>query len=412
MRARFIQCIKLFFAQEKGGVLVFLSILLIPLFLMVGLATDSSLGLAKKRQLQMACDAAAKAGAVKGNGQASTVTSVAQKVFTANTTNMTGITGPTVSMNAASRTVTVAASVAVPNTFMALGGIPTSIYSASATAPVPGNPIGCLYSLNASASGAINLTGGSSITMTGCGVYANSSSSSAVSLSGSSTITAGFLKVVGNYTTWGAASINTTNGIATGTTPVPNPLGVIGIPSYSSCTYNNFQASGTQVINPGVYCNGIKVSGNAKLTLNPGQYIIDGGSLMISNSGKLSGTNVTIILTKKLRSSYATLNVGGNGSVTLTAPTGNSSNPFNGIALYQDPNAPSGGTNSISGGGSFNVSGVIAFPKQNLNFSGGSSSAAPCTILIADKLTFAGSGSANNINCPSSLLNAYTTGFH
>ena len=58
MRARFIQCIKLFFAQEEGAVLVFLSILVIPLFLMVGLAADSSLGLAKKRKLQMAVDAA------------------------------------------------------------------------------------------------------------------------------------------------------------------------------------------------------------------------------------------------------------------------------------------------------------------------------------------------------------------
>src|SRR5690242_11043408 len=130
----------------------------------------------------MACDAAAKAGAVNGNGVAATITSKAQNAFTANTTGMTGITGPTISMNSTAQTVTVSASITVNNVFMVLGGIPTSTYTATATASGKTPSIGCIYSLNSTANSAINLSGGSQLNMTGCGVYANSSSSSAVAL--------------------------------------------------------------------------------------------------------------------------------------------------------------------------------------------------------------------------------------
>lgn len=101
------------------------------------------------------------------------------------------------------------------------------------------------------------------------------------------------------------------------------------------------------------------------------------------------------------------MSVSGAAIVTLSAPTGNTSNPFNGIAIYQDPNAPTGVTNAISGSGNLNITGIISFPNQILNFSGGSSDNAPCTILIANELTFSGSSS---INCPSSVINNYIYG--
>jgi hypothetical protein len=129
-----IKKIKSLYKTDKGGVLVFVALCLSSLFLMLGLAVDSSSGLAQKRKLQMACDMAAKAGAANGNGVTATITSEAQKVFMINTAGMTGITGPTVSVNTATQAVTVAASIVVPNVFMGIGGIPNSAYSATATA--------------------------------------------------------------------------------------------------------------------------------------------------------------------------------------------------------------------------------------------------------------------------------------
>lgn len=123
---------KAFCAHNKGGVLILVALSLLPILLMMGLAVDSSYGLAQKRKLQMACDAAAKAGMANGQGQLTTITTEAQKIFTVNTINMSGITGPNVSVDA-SGNVTVSASIAVPTTFMRLGGINSTNYSATST---------------------------------------------------------------------------------------------------------------------------------------------------------------------------------------------------------------------------------------------------------------------------------------
>lgn len=127
---------KAFRSNNKGGVLVFASLCILPLMLVLGLAVDSSVGLGQKRKLQMACDAAAKAGSANGQGVTATITSEATKVFTVNTAGMTGVSGPAVSVNTSANTVTVSASVTVSNTFMALGGFPTNTYNATATAPL------------------------------------------------------------------------------------------------------------------------------------------------------------------------------------------------------------------------------------------------------------------------------------
>lgn len=134
MTDNIFKAIKSFRRGDRGGVLVFVGLSLLPLFLMLGLAVDSSFGLSQKRKLQMACDAAAKAGAANGNGVSATITSTAQKVFSVNAANMAGISGPSISVNTSANTVTVSASIVVPNMFMVLGGVPSSTYNASATA--------------------------------------------------------------------------------------------------------------------------------------------------------------------------------------------------------------------------------------------------------------------------------------
>lgn len=121
---------------DKGAVMVFVGLCLLPLFLILGLAIDSSVGLEQKRKLQAAVDIAAKAGVANGNGVTATITSVAQKIFAANTPNMTNITGPNIFVNTAANTVTVSASIAVSNTFMGLAGFTSTNYNATATVPM------------------------------------------------------------------------------------------------------------------------------------------------------------------------------------------------------------------------------------------------------------------------------------
>jgi Flp pilus assembly protein TadG len=125
--------------EDKGGVLILVTFCLVPLILMVGLAVDTSLGLEQKRKLQIAADAASKAGMVNGKGAIGTITPEVQKVFAANTADMKNVTGPTVSFDSSTGAVTVTSSISVPTIFMALGGIPSQTYTTTATATPSSN---------------------------------------------------------------------------------------------------------------------------------------------------------------------------------------------------------------------------------------------------------------------------------
>lgn len=126
--------------EDKGGVLILVGMSILPLFLMLGLAVDGSYGLVQKRKLQVAVDAAAKAGSAYGNGNYGQAQTNASIMFSATSAGMNGtITGPNVTYNSATNCVTVSASIAVPTYFMQLGGINSATYSASSSACQSGN---------------------------------------------------------------------------------------------------------------------------------------------------------------------------------------------------------------------------------------------------------------------------------
>ena len=121
---------------EKGAVLVFVGLCLLPTLLLAGLAIDTSLGMGQKRKLQNAVDIAARSAVVNGKGDPAIITSKAQNAFAANTTNMANISGPDINVNVPNNTLTISASILVTNTFMKIGGINNSTYNASATVPI------------------------------------------------------------------------------------------------------------------------------------------------------------------------------------------------------------------------------------------------------------------------------------
>src|SRR5439155_10845839 len=83
--------------------------------------------------------------------------------------------------------------------------------------------------------------------------------------------------------------------------------------------------------------------------------------------------------------------ISGGAVMNITAPT---SGTTKGIALYQDRNAPTTGSDSLGGGSSQNINGAIYFPNQTVTYAGNSSSA--CTQLVAWKMKFTGNASFNN----------------
>ena len=263
---------------------------------------------------------------------------------------------------------------------------------------------GCVLALDTANVTDDSLSGGATLNLSNCSLYINSVSTHALSMSGGARINALSAFITGNYSTSGGATLNTTNGTFTGVAPIGDPYANVSIPSYSGCNQTNFHLSGgaSQTLSVGssgvyVFCNGLNLSGGASLTLNPGIYVINGGSFNLSGGTTFNATGgVTIVLTGSTAAGYATANISGGANVSITAPT---SGPTAGLAFFQDRNAPSSGTDSFSGGTTQTITGAIYFPHQAVNYSGGATAGGSnCTQLIAYTMTFSGGSTFNN-NC-------------
>jgi hypothetical protein len=218
-------------------------------------------------------------------------------------------------------------------------------------------------------------------------------------VSGGAVVNGEDIRIVGGYRTTGSGVVNATQGIQTAAHPVADPYSALAVPAFSGCSQTNLSVGGTTVttLSPGVYCGGIATSHSARVTLNPWQYILDGGNFSVAGSSTVTGSGVTIILTSSTGSSkIGTVSIASGGTLTLSAMlTGTTA----GVVFYQDQNAPTTGSNSFQGNASMAITGAIYLPRQSLSYSGSTSGSSTCTQVIAMTIQFAGSA-ALALNCP------------
>jgi Flp pilus assembly protein TadG len=259
---------------------------------------------------------------------------------------------------------------------------------------LPGNNgKGCVLSLNPTASGGVTSKGSSGITLDQCSVYDDSSDSSALVNGGSATISALSVNVVGHIS--GGSGITASQGVNTGVSPVADPYASVVMPTPGACTANNTTVKNTTTLDPGVYCNGLQLNAGATVTLNPGVYFIDRGSLQMAGGSTLSGTGVTIIFTSSTGSNYADATINGGATLAITAPT---TGPLAGIAIFGDRNMPTDTTFKFNGGSGQVLGGAVYVPHGTLQYAGGDNTNTNCTQIIADTVTFVGN-SKLAINC-------------
>ena len=153
-------------------------------------------------------------------------------------------------------------------------------------------------------------------------------------------------------------------------------------------------------LDPGVYCGGMSLNAGAAVTLSPGIYYLDRGSLQVNGGASLTGTGVTLVFTSSTGQNYATATINGGATVNLTAPT---SGPTPGIVLFGDRNMPTGTGFKFNGGASQYFGGAIYIPQGAVDFAGGANTSTGCTQLIGDTLTFTGNSNLS-INCSGSNI--------
>ena len=290
-----------------------------------------------------------------------------------------------------------------PTHFLKVLGLDSVQVSASASAHLGNSPY-CVYALDPSASGSfgtVTASGGATLSAK-CGIIVDSDSSDAVKVNGGvSVISATQIGIVGSYTLAGGAVMTPTP--RTHIVPSDDPLKNLAEPQPGSCTPQTTTVNITSdtTLEPGTYCgdnNGnqpaIKVTGGANVTFDKGIYVIDGGGIQLGGGGAITGTGVTIFNTFDSSHSYGSINITGNGTVTLSAPT---SGYYEGILFMDDRNAPPTSSGSKIAGDSASVyNGVLYFPDSSLTFTGNSITKGSYTILVADQITLSGASQLND----------------
>ena len=367
-----------------------------------GLASEGGLWLYEHQTLQGAADSAALSAATRYGVTNSGDLTVQADAVVASYGYPVGTNGTTLTVNrpptsgnyaSNSRAVEVLISTSQPRLLSAIYSSTAVTISGRAVALTTNSGTGCVLALNKSASGSISSQGSSSILLNGCSIYDNSNSSTGLVNGGSATISADTVNVVGGLS--GGSGITATNGVNQNVAAATDPYAAVTPPSFSGCDANSLSIKTTVTLNPGVYCNGLKLDAGANVTLNPGTYYIDRGSLAVNGGATLSGTGVTIVFTSSTGSSYASATINGGATLNLTAPT---SGPTAGIVIYGDRNMPTNTTFKFNGGAGQILGGAVYLPDASIDYSGGASSSTNCTQLVGDTINF--SGNANlAVNC-------------
>jgi hypothetical protein len=258
----------------------------------------------------------------------------------------------------------------------------------------------------------LNLSNNAKMNTSGCGTTVDSNSSNAVQIVGSAALSGISIGTVS--TGWYPSGVNNGGSIAGGTKVVTGistqcspPLPTIPTYNAAQCTADPLTHFGnggsTYSVGPGstysttqgassnlVCYNSLTVGTNAdKVTLNPGIYVINGGSLHFeSGSGNASnqgGNGVFFYLV-----GTASLTIDNGANVNLTAPT---SGTYANDLVYQD--AADTQALSIQGGSNTSFNGAIYASASNVTLGNGSGTAIDADI-VAQTLTMNGGGTLSS----------------
>ena len=201
----------------------------------------------------------------------------------------------------------------------------------------------------------------------------------------------------------------------------------IGACHHGTTGYATTVVSADTTLYPGVYCGGIRVTGGANVTFQPGVYVMENGSFEAAGTGDLSGTGVAFVLhnpdcvndgdsgsTGNCGVSMSGsgddyhFNLAGGGAYDFTAP---SSGNFAGFVFYDAPDRPhcdsptefEAGTNcdntvhTFSGNTGLTFKGAGSAPYSAIVFNGYINSGTTtvdqeCSLVVSGEFQYNGGG--------------------
>ncbi|HEX8215042.1 MAG TPA: pilus assembly protein TadG-related protein [Allosphingosinicella sp.] len=390
--------------RDRRGNVAMLTAAVMPLLIGAGgLAVDTISWALVKRELQRAADSAAIAGAsaaLQGKDVDAAVTR-ALSLFEGLDLNAdpdienAPTSGEFLGDERAVR-VTLAADGAT--WFSSFFGHESSI-AAQATAAGLHEPRFCMVSLETTTAPGITFTGDADVDLD-CGMTTNSRGTPAITAEGSATINATDVGAVGDLTQ--SEHFDDAIDFFPGQPATEDPYADLVIPSTSTCSpLLRVNANQERPLSPGCF-RGMTINGTANLS--PGVYVINGGQLTFGAGARVTGSDVTFILTGSNAQNVATLNLNGHPHLDLSAPD---DGDYAGVLIYQNAIAELqtngvGNLNVISGDSTSILQGAFYFPSQAIQFIGNGSMNSDCLRIVARRIQFSGNSSAGSESCPRS----------
>lgn len=260
----------------------------------------------------------------------------------------------------------------------------------------------CILGLNNLDNGAFDINGGPKLNAPKCGVQANSGSKRAMTQEGGSAIAeARHFAVHGDHRTSSFQPMPQAKSAR-----VEDPFRDTPFPVHKTCGADaprkGLVIQADTVLQPGTYCGGINITGQGTtVRLEPGEYIMDGGALLVNGNARLEGTEVVIAFTGP----DSTLRVWGNSTVKLTSPI---SGPYANLQFFQDRHdshgrgawvsiGGAGGPNNPGDASKLDIQGTMYFPTQNIWIYGKADVdiSSPGLAIVGDKIWIQGAAMVN-----------------
>ncbi|MDH3266118.1 MAG: Tad domain-containing protein [Gammaproteobacteria bacterium] len=383
------------FPQDIDGTIAPLfGLMAMPMFLMIGVAVDAGQAFSAKKELQSLVDKAAIAGARLPATTDDRRLAAAEGYYAANLPQLS-FDNVSHTIDANNAEVKVSAQYSYQTAVMRLVGFSEIPLKAVAAArpQIDNGSVACILALNETMSDAFHLQGINESNSQNCWVWVNSNSASAISATGGAVATAQ------GFCAHGAADGREHFG--------PQPyLGCSRLDDPFKAKFDNYQPPSlvcdhtdlvlrqrSHRLQPGVYCGDTNFTSNARVTLEPGLYVMKHGSLNVDSGATLQGDGVTIFFWGE--NTFLTVSSGSN--LDLRAP---SEGELAGFVLvdrklsWYNPNISE---TVINGGGSIKIEGVMYAPQWRVNISGNSemNQDSGCFAMIADNFHMEGNGKLN-----------------
>jgi len=424
------------FVSDRRGVIAVMFALMLPILVgAVGLGVEVGFWYQHRRDVQTLADAAALAGAYEAQDSAatsSTITTAATADATRNgysvSTDSISAANPPASGSYTSDSGAVSISVSRTVQLLFAGwflGSSSVTVSASAVATsVTGGDEACVLALSSSASRAVGMSGGASVSMDGCQVASNSTASDSIYVSNNSSLTVDCVTTAGNID--GTEDI-TYNVCASGNesaSTITDPYASLTVPAEAAdCdTNSNTSSSDGQTFSLAnndtngdgyvVFCGAVSINSGDSVTFDSDTvFVFNGDDLTINGGADVSGSGVTFLFTGSgsNQNGWSSASVNGGGTVDLTAPT---SGDWAGILFFQDSDAPSHSSLNMTfnGNSDTDLTGVIYVPNNDLSFTGGNElDDNGCLQLVANEISFSGNADFENECTGTGVQSIYTS---